>query len=119
MPKLTEEPLLYETDEPAPKYFKEQQSPQAPPVSSMDDFLTSIQKDVKAAALLAESLDMTVVRKFVDIIDKCDGTLITSGIGKRNVLSNILFRKELMARYQESWYSISFQDQASICDKIL
>ena len=102
MPKLTEEPLLYETDEPAPKYFKEQQSPQAPPVSSMDDFLTSIQKDVKAAALLAESLDMTVVRKFVDIIDKCDGTLITSGIGKRNVfcketckLSNILFRKEL------------------------
>ena len=103
MPKLTEEPLLYETDEPAPKYFKEQQSPQAPPVSSMDDFLTSIQKDVKAAALLAESLDMTVVRKFVDIIDKCDGTLITSGIGKRNVLSNIYLGKNYnrMARYQE------------------
>lgn len=49
--------------------------------SSMDELRVSIEKDARAAAALARSLDLKMVRKFVDIIDHCDGTLITSGVG--------------------------------------
>lgn len=50
---------------------------------SMDEFFLSIKKDAEAATALGERLKTDVVKNFVNIIEKCGGTLITSGIGKQ------------------------------------
>lgn len=49
---------------------------------NMEEFFVSIKKDAEAAMALAERLKTDVVKKFVNIIESCEGTLITSGIGK-------------------------------------
>ena len=48
----------------------------------MEEFITSIRKDAEAAMALAERLTPDMVKGFVDIIEKCNGCLLTSGIGK-------------------------------------
>ena len=48
----------------------------------MAEFTRSLTADAKAAVALGSCLDMSAAKKFVEIIERCDGTLITSGIGK-------------------------------------
>ena len=52
------------------------------PHNNMEEFFISIKKDAEAALALAERLKTDVVKNFVNVIEKCGGTLITSGIGK-------------------------------------
>lgn len=52
----------------------------------MAEFTRSLTVDARAAIALGQCLDMNAAKKFVEIIERCDGTLITSGIGM-----NLLF----------------------------
>lgn len=52
----------------------------------MAEFSRSLTVDARAAVSLGECLDMKAARKFIEIIEKCDGTLITSGIGKISII---------------------------------
>ena len=47
----------------------------------MAEFTRSLTVDARAAVALGHCLDMAAARKFIEIIERCDGTLITSGIG--------------------------------------
>ena len=47
----------------------------------MAEFTRSLTVDARAALALGSCLDMNAAKKFVEIIERCDGTLITSGIG--------------------------------------
>ena len=47
----------------------------------MAEFTRSLNVDARAAVALGQCLDMNAAKKFIGIIEKCDGTLITSGIG--------------------------------------
>ena len=51
------------------------------PHNNMEEFFISIKKDAEAAVALSERLKTDVVKNFVNVIEKCGGTLITSGIG--------------------------------------
>jgi len=53
----------------------------------MEEFFVSVKKDAEAAIALAERLKTDVVKNFVNIIEKCGGTLITSGIGKSGIVA--------------------------------
>ena len=54
--------------------------------ANMDEFFVSIKKDAEAALALAKRLKTDVVKNFVNVVEKCGGTLITSGIGLLNAL---------------------------------
>lgn len=63
------------------------------PHNNMEEFFISIKKDAEAALALAERLKTDVVKNFVNVIEKCGGTLITSGIGK-NFRTFFSFQKQ-------------------------
>ncbi len=48
----------------------------------MEEFTRSLTVDARAAMALGQCIDMNAAKKFIEIIERCDGTLITSGIGK-------------------------------------
>ncbi|XP_057304445.1 arabinose 5-phosphate isomerase KpsF-like [Hydractinia symbiolongicarpus] len=52
-----------------------------------DEFYSSIKKDMDAAKALADVLKCQDVNKFVNIINQCHGTLLTSGIGKSGIVA--------------------------------
>ena len=60
------------------------------PHNNMEEFFVSIKKDAEAALALAERLKTDVVKNFVNVIEKCGGTLITSGIGEAMSIIDIL-----------------------------
>ena len=51
-------------------------------MDQMVEFTRSMTVDARAAVALGQCLDMKAAKKFIEIIERCDGTLITSGIGK-------------------------------------
>eukprot|EP00111_Clytia_hemisphaerica_P024334 TCONS_00071795-protein len=59
---------------------------------NMEEFMISIRKDAEAATALAERLKPDLVKGFVDIIEKCNGCLITSGIGKSGIVAERMSR---------------------------
>ena len=48
----------------------------------MEEFTRSLTVDARAAVALGKCFDMNAAKKFIEIIERCDGTLITSGIGE-------------------------------------
>ena len=70
------------------------------PHNNMEEFFISIKKDAEAALALAERLKTDVVKNFVNVIEKCGGTLITSGIGK-NFRTFFFFQKQEERRFVE------------------
>eukprot|EP00794_Sanderia_malayensis_P015348 gene15348-16924_t len=53
----------------------------------MEEFTRSLTVDARAAVALGKCLDMNAAKKFIEIIERCDGTLITSGIGKSGIVA--------------------------------
>ena len=56
--------------------------------SSMEEFKRSLAADARAAQALPGCMDLNAARKAIEIISNCDGTLLTSGIGKL-ILENL------------------------------
>ena len=72
------------------------------PHNNMEEFFISIKKDAEAALALAERLKTDVVKNFVNVIEKCGGTLITSGIGK-NFRTFFFFQKQEERRFVKNY----------------
>ena len=60
----------------------------------MAEFTRSLTVDARAAIALGQCLDMNAAKKFIEIIERCDGTLITSGIGK-NIIRIMIIKSHL------------------------
>lgn len=85
MPNVTEA-LIHES--PSCEVSQEQEKRPVEFCDSMPEFFLSLQKDVKAASALVDTLKAETVNKFIDIIQKCNGTLLTSGIGKSGIVAS-------------------------------
>ena len=47
----------------------------------LSGFNTSLRNDLQAAANIADRIDQTSLATFMNIIEECEGQLLTSGIG--------------------------------------
>ena len=67
---------------PTPTVSNEQELKSLDIEENVSEFFLSVKKDKDAASALASKLSPAVVNKFINIINECHGTLLTSGIGK-------------------------------------
>ena len=55
----------------------------------MEAFKTSLKNDVEAVACVNEQLDFCEAETFIDLLDCCEGQLITSGIGNYHTIGAV------------------------------